>query len=80
MWIRVKDPQTGHEFDVQEDSILLRQGLVTPVKGTRYPPRKTPRAPKHHLNLAPPRARRPAPAPVQDVAASAGDEPTPTEE
>jgi hypothetical protein len=70
MWVRVKDTATGHEFDVQEGSILLRRGAVKPI--ARHKPSATPRRPKHHLNLAPVRA--------QDVAASAGDETTTTEQ
>lgn len=71
-FIRVKDPDTRHEFDVDEDSVLLRRGLVEHVKPKLYPPARYPRRPKYHLNLAAP-AR-------QDVAASASDEPIPTEE
>ena len=71
MYIRVKDPRTGHEFDVPENSVLLRRGLVKHVKEKAYPPARYPRRPKHHLKLAPSAAR--------DVAASAGDENT-TEE
>lgn len=71
MYVRVKAPDTGHEFDVPEDSILLNRGLVRRVKESFYPPVRYPRRPKHHLKLAPVRAR--------NVAASAGDETT-TEE
>src|SRR5690606_42031485 len=71
MHVRVKAPNTGHEFDVPEDSILLNRGLVRRVKEKVYPPARYPRRPKHHLKLAPARAR--------NVAASAGDETT-TEE
>lgn len=71
MYVRVKAPQTGHEFDVPEDSILLRRGLVRRVKESFYPPVRYPRRTKHHLKLAPARAR--------NVAASAGDDTT-TEE
>lgn len=72
MYVRVKDPSTGHEFDVLEDSVLLRRDLVKRVKEKAYPPVRYPRRPKHHIKLAPPRAR--------GVAASAGDEPTHQEE
>lgn len=51
-YIRVKDPETGHEFDVLEGSILLRRDLVRPVKEKRYPPSPIRRAPKHHIDLA----------------------------
>lgn len=63
MWIRVKDPDTKHEFDVPETSRLLTKGLVTPVKGSRYPAAEYPRPPKYHLSLAARRAaEKPAPA------------------
>lgn len=52
IFVRVKDPETGHEFDVLEGSILLRRELVTPVKAKRYPPSPIRRAPKHHIDLA----------------------------
>lgn len=72
MYVRVKDPQTKHEFDVQEDSVLLRDGSVKRVKEKEYPPTRHPRRPKYHLNLAA-NSR-------QDVTASAGDETTTSEE
>lgn len=52
MFIRVRDPQTRHEFDVPEDSSLLAAELVEPVKQDRYPPSQYPRPPKHHLTLS----------------------------
>ena len=52
LFVRVKDPATGHEFDVHEDSILLRRELVVQVKPKLYPPSPIRRAPKHHLDLA----------------------------
>lgn len=67
MFVRVKSPGTGHEFDVPEDSILLRRGLVVRVKPGRYPLSRYRRRPKHHLNLAADRSR-------DDVTASADDE------
>jgi hypothetical protein len=70
-WIRVKDPSTGHEFDVQENSPLLAKGLVEHIKPKLYPPSPIRRAPKHHKPLAPAR--------VRDDAGSAG-ETTTTEE
>lgn len=52
MFIRVKDPSTGHEFDVPEDSALLRRGLVVAVKSDRYPPSRFPRLGKNRIKLA----------------------------
>ena len=52
LFIRVKDSDTGHEFDVREDSILLRRGLVQHVKPKLYPPSAAARPPKHHITLS----------------------------
>ena len=52
IFVRVKDPSTGHEFDVRDDSLLLRRELVVRVKAKRYPPSEYRRAPKHHIDLA----------------------------
>lgn len=52
LFVRVKDPTTGHEFDVRDDSILLRRELVKRVKPKLYPPSPIVRRPKYHLNLA----------------------------
>ena len=51
MFVRVKDPDTGHEFDLPEGHRLIRLDLVRPVKSKRYPPSARPRAAKHHLNF-----------------------------
>lgn len=52
MYVRVKDPSTGHEYDLRETSPLVVKGVVERVKDDRYPPSRVPRRPKHHLNLA----------------------------
>lgn len=52
MFIRVRDPETRHEFDLPEGHRLIRLGLVDPVKGKAYPPSPRPRRAKHHLSLA----------------------------
>ena len=70
MYIRVKDPSTGHEFDVPERSSLLRRGLVRPIKGDRYPPSHYPRRAKHHIDL--PAVRRGAEENQGSEAPSAG--------
>lgn len=62
-YVRVKDPDTGHEFDVPEGSALLTKGRVTPVKSDRYPPAAQTRRPKHRLNLAGRSTTRSAPKP-----------------
>ncbi len=69
-YVRVKDPSTGHEYDLRETSPLLVNGVVERVKDDRYPPSRVPRPPKHHLNLAGPTASR------ETGKASAKPEPT----
>lgn len=58
LFVRVKDRDTGYEFDVPETSLLLRRGAVVRVKPVLYPPSRTQRAPKHHVSLAGQSARR----------------------
>lgn len=53
MYLRVRDPDTGHHFDVPEGSPLLRDGLVVPV--TRYEPSPVARPPKHSTGPKRPR-------------------------
>lgn len=52
LWIRVKDPQTGHEFDRREDDPAVVSGRFVPVKSKQYPPSPLPRPAKHHIKLA----------------------------
>lgn len=56
-YIRVKDPDTGHEYDVPDNSILLAKSLVRRVKAERYPPSEYPRRTKHHKRLSAPAER-----------------------
>lgn len=49
MFVRVKDPSTGHEFDVPETDWRLKQSRFTRVKQDRYPPVDRPRRAKHHI-------------------------------
>lgn len=58
-FIRVKDPSTGHEFDVREDSHQLAAGLVQHVKPKLYPPSRYPRRAKYRL-MVPTTARQTA--------------------
>ncbi len=52
MFVRVKDKETRHEFDVPEDSILLAEGSVELVKRRQYPPSDIPRPAKFHIDLS----------------------------
>lgn len=52
IWIRVKDPHTGHEFDRRTDDPAVVSGRFVRVKPDRYPPAPYPRPAKHHLKLA----------------------------
>ena len=48
-FIRVKDPETGHEFDVPETDWRIGEGIFVPIKSDRYPPIDRARRPKHQL-------------------------------
>lgn len=50
-FIRVRDKETRHEFDVPEHSRLLRLGLVEPVKKKGYPPSPITRPARHFVRL-----------------------------
>lgn len=52
LYVRVRDPQTGHEFDRREDDPALVSGRFVRVKPDRYPPAPYPRKAKHHIKLA----------------------------
>lgn len=52
LWVRVKDPLTGHEFDRRPDDPAVVQGRFVRVKPDRYPPTPYPRPAKHHIKLA----------------------------
>jgi hypothetical protein len=52
MYVRVKDPKTGHEFDRLETDPAVVSGRFERVKGDRYPPSRLPRPAKHHIKLA----------------------------
>jgi hypothetical protein len=78
MYVRVRDPETRHEFDVPEDSPLLRRELVIPVKSKRYPPSRIQRPAKHHIRLAGRTASRETAA--APVVAESQDAPAPATE
>jgi len=68
-FVRVRDPETKHEFDVRENSLLLRRELVTVVKQAAYPPSPVARPTKHHVpakNVAKASASRQTPEPSGD--------------
>jgi len=48
-FVRVKDKDTGHEFDVPESDWRISEGLFTVVKGDRFPRVDRPRIPKHNI-------------------------------
>lgn len=49
LFIRVRDPETKHEFDVPESDKRLTSGLYEPVKSSKYPPVSRPRPAKHFV-------------------------------
>jgi hypothetical protein len=48
VFIRVKDKETKHEFDVVESDWRIAEGIFDPIKSDRFPPVDRPRAPKHY--------------------------------
>lgn len=68
-FVRVKDPDTKHEFDVRETSALIRDKKVDVIKPGTYPPSTVPRPAKHHVpakNVAKASASRQTPEPSGD--------------
>lgn len=59
-YIRVRDVETKHEFDVPEQHPFITRGLFVPVKSKRYPPSHVERPMKAHLKPASIRARQSA--------------------
>jgi hypothetical protein len=49
VFVRVKDKDSGHEFDVPSDDWRISEGIFTPVKSDRFPPWHSPRLPKHNI-------------------------------
>lgn len=49
VYVRVKDPETKHEWDEPEGSPLILDGKVQVVKSDRYPPSTVVRPTKHFL-------------------------------
>ena len=50
-YVRVKDTDTKHEFDVLETHPQIGNNLQL-IKPDRYPPARSPRAPKHFVKRA----------------------------
>jgi hypothetical protein len=48
-YIRVKDRDTGHEFDALEGAWQIEAGIYSPVKSDRYPAAQYPRPAKHRV-------------------------------
>ena len=49
-FIRVKDKDSGHEFDVQEEDWRIEDGSLIPVKSDRYPLSPVAREPKFNIS------------------------------
>ena len=64
LFVRVRDPETGHEFDRRTDDPAVVRGRFVRVKPDRYPPSPIARRAKHHIKLAGRAASRET-APVQ---------------
>lgn len=48
-FIRVRDPETKHEFDVLDTDTRITAEQLVPVKSKQYPPAKRPRPAKHFV-------------------------------
>ena len=48
MFIRARDKETLHEFDVPEDDWRLAEGIFEPIKSDRFPPVERTRPQKYH--------------------------------
>ena len=79
VYVRVKDRDTGHEFDVIEGDYRIG-GPLQLVNKPAYPPAYQPRPPKHHIG--PVRGPKPKPSKATDdsktkprKAAGSGDKP-----
>ena len=51
MYVRVRDKDTKHQFDVPEGDKRIG-GALELVKKPHYAPSRSPRPPKYHLSLA----------------------------
>jgi hypothetical protein len=56
MFVRVKDKDSGHEFDVPESDWRIDAGFLVPVKSDRFPLWHAARPPK--FNIQPVRASK----------------------
>lgn len=59
-FVRVRDVELKHEFDVPEQHPFIARGLFVPVKSDRYPPSHVARPMKAHIKPASARARQSA--------------------
>ena len=50
-FIRVRDKETRHEFDLPEGHHLIRSGLVEPTKRKGFPPSPVVRPARHFVRL-----------------------------
>lgn len=48
-FVRVKDKDSGHEFDVPETDWRISEGIFTTVKSDRFPAVDRPRLAKHNI-------------------------------
>lgn len=59
-FIRVRDVELKHEFDVPEQHPFIERGLFVPLDSKRYPPSHVARPMKAHIKPASIRARQSA--------------------
>lgn len=51
IFVRVKDPGTGHEFDLPETDPRIASGAVKRVAKAHYPSSTVARRPKHYVGV-----------------------------
>ena len=56
MYIRVKDPTSGHQFDRPEGDPLIEEGLLIPLNSEQWPPAEQARPPKFAITPPPKKA------------------------
>ncbi len=53
MYVRVKEPTSGHEVDRPENDPLIELGILIPLNSPRWPPSEVERPAKFHIPKTP---------------------------
>ena len=52
IYVRVKDPSSGHQFDRPADDPMIADGTLIPLNSKRWPPAEQARPPLFHVSPA----------------------------